>query len=578
MSKQPIAFSYIRFSTPEQAKGDSLRRQTEATAQWCQRHGITLDTSTTLRDLGKSAYTGAHRRNPDRHALAAFLKLAEAGKVPKDSYLVIENLDRLSREEERSALRLWMDILDQGINIVQLHPETIFRHEKSDMVDIIRAIIELSRGHSESAIKSKRVGASWENKRRKARENGAVMTTRLPAWVEQEDGKLRLNPERAAVVRRIFHLAAAGYGHVLIVRKLNEDGVPAFGENVVREGRRRSAFSGRWTRSYVALILRDRRAVGEMQPRKQDGTPDGDPIKGYFPAAVTEAQWNAARAGAVERGRKPGRTSGKYVNLFSGLLKDARTGEAYHMVLRTTPAAGLRRVLFNQSATSRGDQYFSFPADAFEEAILSLLREIDPHEILNGDTGPDESLVLSGELATVEAKIGELEAELLKGDVAALARALRRLEEQKKDLAERLAEARLKAAHPLSESWGETQSLLSALESAPDQQDARLRLRAALRRVVEEMRLLVVPHGAGRDRLVAVQVYFAGKGRRRDYLILHRPATGGSVGTRPARWWAKSLASVARPGKLDLRNKDHAAALEKVLLKLDLDTLMQRLS
>src|SRR5262249_44049183 len=151
-------------STPDQLKGDSLRRQTQATAEWCERNGVTLDTSLTLRDLGVSAFRGAHRTG-DKHALGAFLKLANQGRIPRGSYLVIENLDRLSREDERTALRLWMDILDAGINIVQLQPETVFRHEKSDMMDIMRAIIELSRGHSESVRKSERVSAAWGQRR-----------------------------------------------------------------------------------------------------------------------------------------------------------------------------------------------------------------------------------------------------------------------------------------------------------------------------------------------------------------------------------------------------------------------------
>src|SRR5262245_18865295 len=99
MPPPAIAYSYIRFSHPDQAKGDSVRRQTEAAAAWCKSNNIRLDTSITLRDLGKSAFTGQHRKNPDRHALAAFLKLVESGKVPKGSYLIIENLDRLSRED-----------------------------------------------------------------------------------------------------------------------------------------------------------------------------------------------------------------------------------------------------------------------------------------------------------------------------------------------------------------------------------------------------------------------------------------------------------------------------------------------
>src|SRR5690242_9369427 len=103
----PIAVSYLRFSTPEQAKGDSLRRQTEASEKWCDRNGLALDT--TIRDLGVSAHRGKHRS--DKAALGRFLEEVKAGRVPRGSYLVIENLDRLSREEERTALRLWLDIL-----------------------------------------------------------------------------------------------------------------------------------------------------------------------------------------------------------------------------------------------------------------------------------------------------------------------------------------------------------------------------------------------------------------------------------------------------------------------------------
>src|SRR5438128_1776436 len=98
MTASPAAYSYVRFSHPDQAKGDSLRRQTEAAELWCKRHGAALDMSTTFRDLGKSAFTGAHRKNPDRHALAAFLKMVEEGRIPRGAFLILEKLGRLSRE------------------------------------------------------------------------------------------------------------------------------------------------------------------------------------------------------------------------------------------------------------------------------------------------------------------------------------------------------------------------------------------------------------------------------------------------------------------------------------------------
>ena len=221
-----VAYSYVRFSHPDQAKGDSLRRQTEAAADWCRRNGASLNTATTLHDLGKSAYAGGHRSNPDRHALSAFLKLVEDGKVPRGSYLVIEHLDRLSREHIQPALLLALNLLQAGVRIVQLKPAEMVFDDNSDTLPVMMMMMELSRGHGESAIKSERVGAAWAEKKKAARDSGEILTRRLPAWVEERGGELYLIPDRAAVVKNIFDLAASGYGCHAIVAKLNKDKVP----------------------------------------------------------------------------------------------------------------------------------------------------------------------------------------------------------------------------------------------------------------------------------------------------------------------------------------------------------------
>jgi DNA invertase Pin-like site-specific DNA recombinase len=570
-----VAYSYIRFSHPEQAAGDSLRRQAEAAAEWCQRNGVYLDTSLTLHDLGKSAYTGAHRQNPDRHALAAFLKLVEQGKVARGSHLVLENLDRLSREEEVPACHLLTSILMAGIRVVQLKPAELVLTDKSPGWDIMRAVMELSRGHGESAIKSERIGKAWREKKRRGRENGELITHRVPAWVEIHEGKPRLIPERAATVRRIFELCIAGYGFTAMVAKFTKEGVLAFGEVKVNEGRTRSQFSGKWNRIYVATILKDRRAVGEFQPCRRDGTPDGPAIKGYFPAVVSEETWLAARAATEQRHRKPGR-AGKYINVFANLLKDARTGGSYYVATRGPSREKYKRVLINTSGAEGREPLSSFPFPTFEAAVLALLREVKPKEILEGVNGHDEVMILEGELAQLESDIAAIVANLdAHGESPALYARLRGKEGRKAELVEQLSLARQRAANPLSTAWGEAQSLLKVLESAPDPEDARLRLRAALRRIIESVWLVVVPRGS--VRLCAVQIYFSG-GRRRDYLIFHRAGRGGAVKASPSQWWAKSLARAVEDGGLDLRDKSHAAKLERVLMGLDLDVLRRRLS
>src|SRR5262249_6839677 len=157
---------------------------------------------TTLRDLGRSAFKGRHR--DDKAALGGFLKLVEAGKVPRGSYLIIENLDRLSREEVVPATHLLTGILLAGVRVVQLAPAELVLTDKSQMHDIMYAVMELSRGHSESAMKSERNGKAWDTRRKYAREKGEILHHNLPAWVQERGGKLVAVPSKAKVIQRIY--------------------------------------------------------------------------------------------------------------------------------------------------------------------------------------------------------------------------------------------------------------------------------------------------------------------------------------------------------------------------------------
>ena len=66
MATTPKAYSYIRFSTPEQALGDSERRQVESARDYATAHGLELDESLTFADKGAVLFV-----NGERHAIPA---------------------------------------------------------------------------------------------------------------------------------------------------------------------------------------------------------------------------------------------------------------------------------------------------------------------------------------------------------------------------------------------------------------------------------------------------------------------------------------------------------------------------
>src|SRR4051794_40176449 len=160
-----IAYSYIRFSLAAQAKGNSLRRQTERSEEWCRRNYCVLDDSLNLRDLGVSAYRGT---NAKEGALASFLRACSTGKVQPGSVLIVESLDRLTRQDPQAAMRLFLAILEFGVSIVTLQPEREYQPGSRDPMSIIDAILVLCRANEESATKSSRVRDAWNRLRKDA--------------------------------------------------------------------------------------------------------------------------------------------------------------------------------------------------------------------------------------------------------------------------------------------------------------------------------------------------------------------------------------------------------------------------
>src|SRR5262249_51989725 len=118
-----IAYSYIRFSHRKQREGDSLRRQTELAESHCQRRGWTLDSSLNLHDLGKSSFRG---KNALFGNLGLFIKAVETGDVKPGSVLIVESLDRISRQGIVEGFDTIKKILRAGILLVTLSPEREF--------------------------------------------------------------------------------------------------------------------------------------------------------------------------------------------------------------------------------------------------------------------------------------------------------------------------------------------------------------------------------------------------------------------------------------------------------------------
>jgi DNA invertase Pin-like site-specific DNA recombinase len=158
-------FSYIRFSSAKQSAGDSYARQVRAAKAFCDEHSLEMadPRDYLFFDSGRSAYKGKHL--DDTGELARFLSYVEDGTIPAGSYLVVESLDRLSREKVKEALPRFLDLLAKGINVYTSTDRRLYTKDY-DVTDLIISIISMARAYEESAVKGHESHQHGETNRR----------------------------------------------------------------------------------------------------------------------------------------------------------------------------------------------------------------------------------------------------------------------------------------------------------------------------------------------------------------------------------------------------------------------------
>ena len=384
-------------STAEQLQGDSARRQYNATLQYANEHG--LDLADVFQDSGVSAFKG---KNALFGRLADFLDLAQSGEIEAGSFLIVESLDRISRQNFLKAITLLHEIIRCGITVVTLidRQEYSTATVESNPYILFIAALTLVRAHEESQHKSVRLSAAWSNKREQAR-SGIQTKQRIPAWLRfsPKCGAIEAIPERLELLVKIFEMSRDGWGSYSIARKLNDDGIAPWG---------RAKF---WQESYVKKLLSNRSVLGELQPHKMISgkrIPDGKVVKGYYPQVVDPALFAEVQDALVRRrisGR--GRKGKALSNLFSGLLLCPICKSGMRFIDKGPPPKGGTYLKCSKAVLSANCEGRSIRYLDAEAAILRILQHINFDAILNGEEWRQLTLSLRVEIQDNEENIAE---------------------------------------------------------------------------------------------------------------------------------------------------------------------------
>ena len=368
---KPKVYSYARWSTPEQAKGDSFRRQAEAAERWAHRNGLELDASLAMMDEGISAFRGA---NAESGALATFLEACRRGLIDRGSYLIVESLDRITRMDPLEAQQIFTSIVLRGVTIVTLTDNQEYSQEvlRVNPTGLLIALMVSWRAHEESKTKGRRVAAAWAEKRRRLHEGTPQRLTRQgPSWLLPDGDGWAEDAPKVETVRRIFAMTLAGEGEHKIAATLNAEGVPVLGK-----GRRAGV---RWHRSTVSKVLRSPAVIGTLIPGHIEFTAGRktrvleEPVPNAFPAVISGADWLAVRAlkdgkAAAVRGRHAGKG---IAHVLAGLAKCPKCGATMSRVNKGSPSKGGRPKLVCSAAKSAaGCRYVSVSVESAESAFL----------------------------------------------------------------------------------------------------------------------------------------------------------------------------------------------------------------
>jgi DNA invertase Pin-like site-specific DNA recombinase len=509
------AYSYIRFSTPEQLKGDSLRRQKEASDQYCKDKGLMLDTSLNMRDLGKSAFHGTHVSKGG--ALYEFLQLVEAGKIEKGSVLIVENLDRLSREKVLVALNQFTNIIQAGITIVTLQDKQEYTQENvnDNWAQLIISITYMARAHDESLRKSQRLSSAWKQKRKNAiSTDNKKLTKMAPAWLRLSNNRKQfvLIPEICEAIESIYRMKLAGKGARYIETEINKM------SDIWKPPITTRNKSGGWRKSYInKLLMNNRELIGEYQPHRMiEGKriPEGEPIIDYFPSVFPDKELFYSVQALINNnsktnGRAGGQT-GKASNLFTHIVRCGLCGGVMHLIDKGNSPKGGKLLHCDKSRRNQGCEAKPVHYDEFERLFFADFDELDLSEFVSGqDELKTEISALNRSIGVgtyrieeIDKKMNNLVADREDADSPELRQALdkryKELVEENKALTSQVnAEViQLKELQNNDETFkqgiyqaNEIYILLNTATDEKDKIEIRLRLREQIRRVCKTIQI-----------------------------------------------------------------------------------------
>ena len=311
----PKAYAYIRFSRAIQATGDSEHRQLTALELFETTTGTTI--VEVVYDKGKSAFRGDNARSGN---FKEMLDRMGSGAIRAGDYLVVESIDRITRQRVLDGVELLQGILKKGINIYTTVDQKTYSYNdpSRDFENLLMISLIAKRANEESETKSGRLLSAWKARKAKA-ENGEVIIKKgksIPYGLRVENNKFVIQKEEQEEIQRLFELLLQ-FGINTAIIKINETSLK------------------KWNNGTLNKIIRNKTVIGCMATHRVEYTADGKAkkiltgfIENYYPNLIEPGLFYKAVDVMTNRKQKnwSGRRTEQDFNIFKHCIFCAECG------------------------------------------------------------------------------------------------------------------------------------------------------------------------------------------------------------------------------------------------------------
>ncbi|HEC5277449.1 TPA: recombinase family protein [Enterobacter cloacae] len=220
----PQLYSYIRWSTDRQDKGTTRNRQLAAAKVYAAEAGLEM---VEIEDPGVSAFRG---KNTNTGKLGDFIDAVKQGAIASDSWLYVENLDRITRQNVTTAQKLFIELLELGLTLVTGMDKRVYTLDSvnKNPTELMISLLLFSRANEESETKSNRtIGnvVALVERHQAGLPVNIKSVGRHPFWIDDSGSQyeaVKEHPVYWSIAREAIDMFLDGNGIYTVKRYLDE--------------------------------------------------------------------------------------------------------------------------------------------------------------------------------------------------------------------------------------------------------------------------------------------------------------------------------------------------------------------